>query len=315
MNVILTIGNKEAIPVRALAYVSNWVADPDEIVHACATPPTKKVGSSSIRNRRALPAYLVSWSAYRPMSSVEWEPFIVALGCLEKGLKADERTDNENWERCRKQAVLQLPDGAFVWLDEFQRWFSNTRPLKEAATLSNDGEDDSFENESDSLNLDPFIPPEFRDAIFSGLERYLVADREAAVEDATEGGIDGKQATVVTAKPKSGRPKTIYRKACILRQLIDHMAKGKGIEPENLPGTAANLLDACQRIEESKTGKKSTFSTSEDTFKTWLKYSGYGFKGGRAPKDEAHFWTRLCVETMGLMDEDIFTEVIDKTAP
>lgn len=315
MNVILTIENKEAIPVRALAYVSNWVADPDEIVHACATPPTKKVGSTSIRNRRALPAYLVSGSAFRSMLSVEWEPFIVALGCLEKRLKADERVDGENWERCRKQAVLQLPDGAFVWLDEFQRWFSNTRPLKETATLSNNGVDDSFENESDALNLDPVIPPEFREAIFSGLERYLVADREAAVEDATEGGIDGKQATVVTAKPKSGRPKTIPGKVCILRQLIDHMAKGKEIEPGNLPGTAADLLDACQRIEKSKTGKKSTFGTSEDTFKTWLKHSGYGFKGGRAPKDEAHFWTQLCVETMGLMDENIFTEVIDKTAP
>lgn len=190
MNVVLTIEGREAIPLRAVAYVCYWNAEPNEIASACATPPTKEIGGYSIRNRHSLPTYLVSRGAHRPMQPVEWEPFLLELECLEKGLKADERTDDENWARCRKQAVLQLPDGAFVWLDEFQRWFSNTRPLKDAVTLSNDGEDDSFENESDSLNLDPFIPPELREAIFSGLERYLVADREAAVEGATEGGAD-----------------------------------------------------------------------------------------------------------------------------
>lgn len=172
MNVVLTIEGRDAIPVRALAYVSNWFAAPDEIATACATPPTKTIGDYSVRNRHSLPTYLVSGSAHRSMQPVEWESLILELECQEKGLKADERIDGENWARWRKQAVLLLPDGAFVWLDEFQQWYSNTRPLKTTSTPATDDEGDSFETESDHLNLDPFIPPEFREAIFSGFERY-----------------------------------------------------------------------------------------------------------------------------------------------
>lgn len=176
MNVILSIGGKEAIPVRALAFVSNWAwsAEPHSIALACATPPTTEVGSCSISNRHALPAYLLSGSAYRQMSSDEWEPFIVdEMECLEKTLKADERVENEKHATWRKQAVPILPDGAFVWLDDFQRWFSATRPLKTIASPSNDEDlNEYYEQESDALNLDPYIPTELRQAIFSGFERY-----------------------------------------------------------------------------------------------------------------------------------------------
>lgn len=202
MNVVLTIEGREAIPLRAVAYVCYWNADPKEIASACATPPTKEIGGYSIRNRHSLPTYLVSRCAHRPMQPVEWEPFKLELECLEKGLKVDERTDDENWARCRKQAVLQLPDGAFVWLDDFQRWFSNTRPLKDAATLSNDGEDDSFENESDALNLDPYIPPEMRAAVLSGFERYQVSDDTTDIAQAKENTETlNKDADIARKKP------------------------------------------------------------------------------------------------------------------
>jgi hypothetical protein len=174
MNVVLTIEGKEGIPVRALAYVTSWRANSDEIVKACAMPPTKEIGSYSIRNRQALPTYLVSESTCRSMLSVEWEPFIVELECMEKKLKADERTDGENWHHSREQAIPRLPAGAFVRLDDFQRWFSNSRPMKSSPTLSTDEDaDDYVEQESDSLTLDPYIPAESQGDVFSGFDRFL----------------------------------------------------------------------------------------------------------------------------------------------
>jgi len=67
-------------------------------------------------------------------------------------------------------------------------------------------------------------------------------------------------------------------------------------------------LEACQRIEKINNlqGEK-VFNTTEDTFKTWLNAAGYGFKVGRTKKEESHYWTHLCVETMGKMKKSFFT--------
>lgn len=109
--------------------------------------------------------------------------------------------------------------------------------------------------------------------------------------------------------PKCGRPRTLGIKAKILHQLIVGMTQDNKIAPSQLPGSAADLLDACQRIERAKTGKTGIFSTTEDTFKTWLKHAGYGFKDGRTPKAEANYWSHLCVGTLGKIDEKIFAKV------
>jgi hypothetical protein len=104
-------------------------------------------------------------------------------------------------------------------------------------------------------------------------------------------------------------------KAKILSLLIESMTKERNIDPGSLPGSVANLLDACQRIEKAKTGKERVFSTTVTTFKEWLSNTGYGFGSGRPPKKETTYWTSLCVETMGKIDAEVFTEVVDETAP
>ena len=122
--------------------------------------------------------------------------------------------------------------------------FSNTRPLKEAATLSNDGEDDSFETDSDVLNPDPFIPIELREAIFSGFERYLVADREAAVEGETEGEADDNQAT--TAMAKSAEIAAFHAK-------LKHSSKKPTQETARHFGISTRRVRECSEKEARKT--------------------------------------------------------------
>lgn len=133
-------------------------------------------------------------------------------------------------------------------------------------------------------------------------------DAEDTVQ--TEGGTGGMLATVGGARTKGGRPRTVEKKAYILHRLIERMTNGKEIDPSNLPGSAANLLDICQRIEKVKTNKCVVFSTTEGTFNTWLKAAGYGFLPGRTPDIEDKYWTLLGVETMGLIAAEVFTGVI-----
>jgi len=118
-----------------------------------------------------------------------------------------------------------------------------------------------------------------------------------------------------TARPRGvngnkimgGRPKEIDKKADLLRKLISLMHTDKTLDPGALPGSVADFLDACQRIEKAKTNEINVFSTTKETIKTWLIAAGYRVKIGRTSKDEAKYWTRLCVETMGKIPPDVFT--------
>ena len=107
-------------------------------------------------------------------------------------------------------------------------------------------------------------------------------------------------------KAKGGRPKAIDKKTKVLRKLITIMSTAKTIDLRALPGSSADLLDACGRIEKAKTGKTKLFATTEDTFKTWLNAAGYGFRVGRPSNDEANYWTHLCVETMAKIPPEVF---------
>lgn len=112
-----------------------------------------------------------------------------------------------------------------------------------------------------------------------------------------------------TAKAKLGRPRENHKKIAVLRKLIGVMIAGKSLNASSLPGSAADLLDACQRIERAQTGKAAVFggATTPGTFDTWLRAAGYGMKVGRTPKKEKTYWTDLCVETQVKMSPDIFT--------
>lgn len=111
-----------------------------------------------------------------------------------------------------------------------------------------------------------------------------------------------------STKSTRGRPIEINRKAAILQKLIKTILDGKEFNPKELSGSASNLLEACRKIEEltNPQGEK-VFNTTEDTFKTWLYAAGYGFKVGRTKKEELHYWTRLCVETIGKIEKSLFT--------
>lgn len=156
MNVLLTINERQAIPVRALAFVTDWVTAPDRIAHACAASPVTVGSGYQLENRSALSSYIISGESFRRFLPSEWKAIIVELDCLTAEMKADERAENENWAIWRKKATITLPDGVFVWLDEFKRWLSSIQTTENAP--------------HSAPNTDPFIPAEIRDKILNGFK-------------------------------------------------------------------------------------------------------------------------------------------------
>lgn len=100
------------------------------------------------------------------------------------------------------------------------------------------------------------------------------------------------------SKGKAGRPKSINEKVNAVLEMIACFERAANIKftPQKLCGSAANLLDACQRFEKSKGIKPLIFRTSQDTFNGWLKSAGYSFPTGRTPNIEKNYWTQLVVK-------------------
>jgi len=111
-------------------------------------------------------------------------------------------------------------------------------------------------------------------------------------------------------KARGGRPTVKHEKVAILSQIIGAMIAEEKLNTGSLPGSAADLFDACKRIERAQTGKANMFGAATlDTFVTWLQQSGFSMKIGRTPNNEKTYWTDLCVQTMVKIPANIFTRV------
>lgn len=145
-NVVVEIDGRRALPLRALPFVCAWAVAPDSLARALCEPPVIEIsgriqvggviqrtaGCAKIQNRRSLHAYMYLLDGtWHPLSPEQWKHVELALDSLTKKLKADERegADGENHARWRVEATLMLPDDAFVWVDDFVRWFEANQPL------------------------------------------------------------------------------------------------------------------------------------------------------------------------------------------
>lgn len=113
-----TIGGREALPVRAIPYVTGWQMSPDVVARSMARvePPSP------------FPALLHGLSAYHlpddtPVEVMprEWDATVATLEGYEAELKQQHPDDATGYAVWRKDSAEKLPAGAFVWLDEFAR--------------------------------------------------------------------------------------------------------------------------------------------------------------------------------------------------
>lgn len=148
MQIILDIGGHKAIPIRAIPQVTNWNESPHSIVQTLAAP------------KNNLFAYQMDAQCNcAQVPPEQWESWDVTLDSLTKKLKANERegAEDENRGPWQIKTVLELPDDVFIWLDEFQRWYSLSRSLED---VPDDYQNDclKWENNQERLlakNRDP----------------------------------------------------------------------------------------------------------------------------------------------------------------
>lgn len=122
----ILIGKREALPVRAIPYVTGWVASPGKLAKDLSQPLSKD--SSRLPH---LVAYHLVGGVPTVVAAREWDAVVVKLKAFETALKKQFSDHDLGYAEWRNAAAEQFPKDAFVWLDEFKPQFDSWREEQE----------------------------------------------------------------------------------------------------------------------------------------------------------------------------------------
>jgi hypothetical protein len=155
MNIVVMIKGREAIPVRAIPFLTNWeTMSPDAIARALAR-------DDFFWTFDGLNAYCEEDENFRLIEATWWENFACRkLKALSDSIKATETTHETGYQEWQEKSLEILPAGTFVWKDEFA-------PLHAARygrygttyiTASGGVMTEDEQQRRTALNFEPFIP-------------------------------------------------------------------------------------------------------------------------------------------------------------
>lgn len=116
MNVIVTIDGREAIPVRAIPFVTGWSLSTEDLVQ-CFANCHRYLRFNKMTSHR-----LFKDGRYERMSPMEWNGLGSSLRKFSSLLKMETRPP-EVQRTVREKLFAGLPDGVFVWKDDFMKDF------------------------------------------------------------------------------------------------------------------------------------------------------------------------------------------------
>jgi len=160
----VSIDGREALPVRAIPYVTGWQRfSPDTVAASCLA------GEADFFMRVHLTAYRISGDELIQVTPRQWDAVVVKLKGLAAKLRRqhgdDDMGDDIGYDAWRSGAVEILPADAFVWLDELEKeykgdqksqFYYETRPS------------------DDELILEPMLDADTIAMVMKGFEKYLM---------------------------------------------------------------------------------------------------------------------------------------------
>lgn len=154
MGIVLNIDGREAIPVRAIPFITGWNMSPDMVAKGFA----QRDGAKRLTG---IFAYHTPTTPLK-MLPKEWDSVDLALTALSDRIKAEQLTEQEGYCRWRKKSPVMLPVGVFVWLDEFESAYLKAFQPKNWICDDRHGERD--------INLSPFLPTDLESIVMAGFD-------------------------------------------------------------------------------------------------------------------------------------------------
>jgi hypothetical protein len=160
-DVIIVIESREAIPVRAIPFITGWRMSPDNIAASLANNDFSK------KFQNLLAYHLSSDGRPARLLPREWDSVEEELEIFSRKLETTGNVSQQKQAVWRQESIKLLPPGTFVWRDEFEKAFT--------LFYLSDNHIQSEERPGDrELNFCPLIPLKSRGAVTEG---FLVAPK------------------------------------------------------------------------------------------------------------------------------------------
>jgi hypothetical protein len=166
------IDGKEAIPVRAIPFITGWKLSPDLVAKQLAR---QLKDESLLIGLNTTFAFHLQAGLPRKLFPKEWDAIVVKLAELDATLRKKYPDNERGYAAWRAEAPALLPAGAFVWRDEFENdFYKDLSP--EAVSFSKERHGDR------ELIYSPLLTEEVRSTVLEGFDTVMDSDDDPDAE-------------------------------------------------------------------------------------------------------------------------------------
>jgi hypothetical protein len=169
MKATVVIDGREAVPVRAIPFVTGWRLSPDMIAKDLAKEGHRR------RFKETLQAFQYDPENRHPLTLPdEWDQILVRLNALNVMLDRSNggERDEITYARWRDESPGCLPRGCFVWRDEFETTYRKGH----TSAARHD-----IDEESLPLNFFPLVPTELEAVVMEGFQFHVRASTRTKI--------------------------------------------------------------------------------------------------------------------------------------
>jgi len=218
------IEGRKALPVRAIPYVTGWGVG--ELVQYLS----RKVGAPFERLQEVYAYHLISGQPVKYLPR-EWESIKTNLDALSAELHEKFKNDDQGYAAWCSEAVKILPEGVFVWVDEFEKDCSvNLSPKRILFNNERDGDRE--------LNYTPHLTTAIREMVFAGFNdmcRKNMNQLEIHNPSVLVVGELTKENNALTSQAKTANKKTPIPRQRFQEEEILRVINELGFKPQELP--------------------------------------------------------------------------------
>lgn len=150
---LVQVAGREAVPVRAIPFITGWSLAPDALAHDLARDTAAPFGH--LTNTKA---FVLNGGNPQPVLVKEWDGVVATLAGFEAGLKQTHGQGDAGYSLWLREAAAKLPAGVFLWRDDFESDYA-----RGAARLVGDAR----EGERD-LTYTPMLDEDLRAMVLQG---------------------------------------------------------------------------------------------------------------------------------------------------
>jgi hypothetical protein len=195
MTVIVLIDNREALPVRAIPFVTGWKMPPDQVAWSLAhKDPAQKLEGITAKRRLAT-------GEVREVLPKAWDRVVAEIEALTATLQENGLHPPRNRPTWERESLRCLPAECFVWRDEFEMAFRRAYSPRRRLILDLQRGDLGERAGERDLDFTPLIPD--LAAVLEGFPELL--------GDPPGRGGENETSSPVPAEVNSAHPCDVFR--------------------------------------------------------------------------------------------------------